>query len=702
MAPSKRTAPNNEIDRENSTLLNGSVTSDKPVSLGFWIKLVFRHIGFCRERKTGETPLKKKRMNFRNRLKRKAIKTKDPFIWNQFRMVKNQVNWEINSAKKAYYENAFNNCCGDQRKTWKTINELTSRKSNKTVINEMEYSGVNSEDQTDIAEMLNSFFTEVGPSLSGDVTEVDKSFDEFLTATDKNFVFEKTTPTRVFALLSKLCRSKATGLDNISAKLLRECPDLLAESLTHMFNQSLMTGIFPDEWKSARVTPLYKNSGKRSDPTNYRPISVIPVVAKVFERIIYDQLYHYLTKNNFLSCHQSGFRSLHSTLTALIEATDSWALDIDRGLVNAVVFLDLKKAFDTVDHDILLRKLQYYGICWTSHQWFASYLDNRTQICHINSCKSTPKCLRCGVPQGTILGPLLFLIYINDLPHCLTYSEPRMYADDTSLTLASTDIEHINYRLNHDLRNVYEWLSANKLTLNMTKTEFMLIASRQKLSQFTESPSLTINENAIEQVTSAKSLGVYVDQNINWECHIENISKKIACAIGAIKRIRHLTPFNILIKVYNSLIQPQFDYCNVVWGSCNKGLAEKLQRLQNRAARTLMSASYDSNLDDLFRTLGWRRLYYQRLEQKSILMYKTLHGMTPDYLRSRFVYRDDVSAYRLRNTENKLVLPQPRTDYLKKSFSYSGAQLWNNLPVDLRQASSLADFKSKLSRHSLK
>ena len=296
----------------------------------------------------------------------------------------------------------------------------------------------------------------------------------------------------------------------------------------------------------------------------------------------------------------------------------------------------------------------------------------------------------------------VFDIYLNDLPHCLTYSEPRMYADDTSLTLASTDIEDINYCLNHDLSNVYEWLSANKLTLNMTKTEFMLIASRQKLSQFTESPSLTINENAIEQVTSAKSLGVYVDQNINWECHIENISKKIACAIGAIKRIRHLTPFNVLIKVYNSLIQPHFDYCNVVWGNCNKGLSEKLQRLQNRAARILMSASYDSNLDDLFRALGWRRLHYQRLEQKSILMYKTLHGMTPDYLRSRFVYRDNARAYRLRNTENKLVLPQPRTDYLKRSFLYSGAQLWNNLPVDLRQASSLTDFKSTLSRHSLK
>ena len=276
-----------------------------------------------------------------------------------------------------------------------------------------------------------------------------------------------------------------------------------------------------------------------------------------------------------------------------------------------------------------------------------------------------------------------------------------MYADDTSLTRASTDIEQINSRLNHDLSNVYEWLSANKLTLNMTKTAFTLIPSRQKLSQFMESSSLTINENAVEQVTSAKFLGVYVDQNTNWACHIEN-SLKVACAIGAMKRIRHLTPFSVLIKVYNRLVQPHFDYCNVVWGNCNKDLSEKLQRLQNRAARTLMSASYGSNLDDFFWALGWRRLYYQRVERKCVQMYKKLNGMTPDCLRSRFVYLDNVNVYRLRNTENKLVLPQPRTDYLKRSFSYSGAQLWNNLPVDLRQATSLTDFKSKLSRHSLK
>ena len=176
------------------------------------------------------------------------------------------MNWEINSAKKAFYENSFNNCCGNQRKTWKTINELTSRKSCKnTVINEVEYNGVNSGDQTDIVEMLNSFFTEIGPGLSRDVTEVDSSFKDFLTETDKNFVFEKTTSQTCFCttIKSYLCKSKGTGLDNISAKLLRECPDVRAESLTHLFNQSLLTGFFPDEWKSARITPLYKGRHTR-------------------------------------------------------------------------------------------------------------------------------------------------------------------------------------------------------------------------------------------------------------------------------------------------------------------------------------------------------------------------------------------------------------------------------------------------------
>ena len=192
------------------------------------------------------------------------------------------------------------------------------------------------------AEIFKTFFSEIGTNLSKDVVEAAVSYSEFLTETDKLFSFCETTPAHVYSLLSKLSKSKATGPDNIPAKLLKECPDLIFESLSLIFNQSFKIGVFPNDWKNARVYPLYKNSGKRKDPSNYRPISVITVVAKVFERITHDQLYVHLTKYNLrLSKYQSGFRSLHSTVTALLEATDSWALNIDRGLINAVVFLVL-------------------------------------------------------------------------------------------------------------------------------------------------------------------------------------------------------------------------------------------------------------------------------------------------------------------------------------------------------------------------
>ena len=323
------------------------------------------------------------------------------------------------------------------------------------------------------------------------------------------------------------------------------CSGLLVYSEKKGLSRTLLAiaGVFPNDWKNARVSPLYKNSGKRNDPSNYRPISVIPVVAKVFDRIIYDQLYVHLTKYNLLSKHQSGFRSLHSTVTAPLEATDSWALNIDRGLINAVVFPDLKKAFATFDHEILLSKLRSYGIRGLALRLFRSYLVDRTQICQIDCSKPTPKFLNCGVPEGTILGLLLFLLYINDLPQCLNFSHPRMYADDTSITYAGQDLNEIDDYLKKDLKSVNTWLSSNKLTLNLTKTEFLIITLRQRRVYLSDNPSLTINNFPIEQVSSTKSLGVSIDENLSWNTHIETVCKKISSALGLIKRIRDFVPF---------------------------------------------------------------------------------------------------------------------------------------------------------------
>ena len=286
----------------------------------------------------------------------------------------------------------------------------------------------------------------------------------------------------------------------------------------------------------SKVIPFFKQ-GERFDLSNYKPISVTPIITKVFERIVYNQLYGYLTMKNLIFSQQSGFWSLHSTVTALLHATDNWAFNIDKGNINTVVFLDLKKVFDTVDHDILLLKLQAYGIKNSTYNFSKSCLN---QKCVVNGSISESKSLAFGIPQGAILGPLLFILYINDLPNCLKNSEPQMYADDTHQTFAGNNVDIIEQKLNQDLISVSNWLVANKLTLNKSKTKFMVIGSRQRLGTFDRSPALKTDNVLIKQVGSAKSLGVHVDEHLTWNTHISHISKKIASGIRAIKRCRPL------------------------------------------------------------------------------------------------------------------------------------------------------------------
>ena len=329
----------------------------------------------------------------------------------------------------------------------------------------LKVNGVSITNPTVLSNQFNNHFATIGPELASNIDSLNSDdYQKYLTVTDKRFKLHPTSTNKVLSLLNRLNKSKAAGLDKISARLIRECADLICIPIRDIFNQSISQGIFPDDWKCAKVTPLFKQ-GDRDDLNNYRPISVISVMAKVFERIVYDQLYAYLEEHNIICKYQSGFRAIHSTVTALLEATDTWAYNIDRGKINAVVFLDLKKAFDTVDHEILLSKLSNYGIYGNAHQWFKSYLENRTQMCSINGSLSQSCLLSCGVPQGTILGPLLFLLYINDLPNCLSNCEPRMYADDTHLTYAGDNADNIQLHLNQDLENVHNWLRANKLVL---------------------------------------------------------------------------------------------------------------------------------------------------------------------------------------------------------------------------------------------
>ena len=638
-----------------------------------------------------------RKMRKRDFLKKKAERTKDQYCWNDFKAARNEVNNSIKYAKRKYFCDNLSACKKDPRKTWQLVNELSSRQHMKKVIADIEIGDIKITSASEMAEAFNCHFAKIGHDLARDIPSAvtDTVPESYLISTNATFSFKSCSPNEVRKLLEKLDTKKSTGFDNLPSRMLKIAAGVLAPSLAFLFNQSVSSGIVPTEWKLARVTPIFKK-GKRQDVNNYRPISIIPAVAKVFERIIYDQFFKYLNDNDLLVNCQSGFRSLHSTLTSLLEASNSWSVNIDNGLINGVIFIDLKKAFDTIDHKILLRKLASYGIDHRALKWFDSYLSDRQQKCVVNGELSGARAVTCGVLQGSLIGPLLFLIYINDLPNCLSKALPRMYADDTSISIAASSLPELESALNTELTYLHEWLNVNKLSLNIAKTELMLIGSRQRLSATTTGHSLTvqIKGHEIDRVPHTKSLGVHIDQNLSWSKHVNETAKMVSSGIGALKRLRPFICEDTAILLYRALIEPYFDYCCPVWDGLSNELADKLQKLQNRAIRVITNSDYYSSATALRGELGWDNLCTRRKKQKLKLMFKTLNDQSPEYLKGLFMpFSTD---YGLWNSDNKLALPKPRTDFLKRSFCYSGAQLWNSFPSNVRAIRSFTKFKNKI------
>ena len=445
----------------------------------------------------------------------------------------------------------------------------------------------------------------------------------------------------------------------------------------------MQSGIFPDDWKLARITPIYKD-GSKTVFGNYRPISVISIVAKVFEKLVCNQLRSFMKENNIIIDEQSGFRPYHSTETILLDSTNEWLGNMDKGLINGVLFLDLKKACDTVNHKILLTKLEMYGIRGRSLEWFRSYFMNRRQVCAINGKLSDEKQINCGVPQGSNLGPFLFLLYINDLPNCLETTNARLFADDTTLLATGLNTVEVEAKLNHDLLNVDQWLKANKSTLNEGKTEFMIVGSRQRVPSFEQGPLIKLGDKVIKRVPHKKTLGIILDEQLKWDKHIEEQSKMISKSIALLRRAKPFLPRHALEKMYNASVVPYFYYCSTVWYDGSISNLTKMLKLQKKAARVITGDSYDIRSDEVFRKLNWLPMNIHLQIREHIATFKALTGNSPAYLTKLFI-RCSNETYSLRSNYNELSLAKPRTDFLKKSFSYRAAKSWNNLPLTITQ-----------------
>ena len=469
----------------------------------------------------------KKLLFDRDKKKRRAMITKLNADWDEYKASRNKVNIALRQAKADYYRNKIATQNNNPKEAWKTINSLLGRSFSDTSVNELKVNDANLTSPGEIAEAFNTYFSNVGPILANSMADSSVSFEQFVKPIQSKMLRFKLVPySKVLNLLNSLSKSKATGLDKISGKILKAAASSIASSLTYIFNHALISSHFPSEWKVARLLPLFKK-GPRNLAENYRPISILPTISKLMERIMYDQLYEYLNENSLLSDHQFGFRKFHSTASALLDCTNSWYMNMDRKMFNLVVFLDLKKAFDTVNHDILVRKLELYGITGNALSMIKSFLTNRKQKCQLGDVITSESSVTCGIPQGSILGPLLFLLYINDLPDCLRQVSPRLFADDTNLTVAGETIEEVELAMNNDLLRIKEWLLANKLSLNVAKTEFLLIGSHHKLNNLDSKPSVNIGHDSIKQVQHSTVLGVEIDENLSWKKHIENVVKKV-------------------------------------------------------------------------------------------------------------------------------------------------------------------------------
>jgi len=514
----------------------------------------------------------------------------------------------IRDAKKAYFYEYFKQHHGNSQLTWSMINEILGKKGNKNKPNSCFKIGdsIVSNDK-EIAHNFNQFFSNVSfsPDDGYSVPE-GLSFSDFLPRDCGTiFSFTNTNVEEVEKVILGLKPKNSTGPDGISTSLLKHIIEEVKTPITTIINQCLSSGIFPHELKVAKITPIFK----KNDPQlfdNYRPISLLPAISKVFEKIIHSQIYSYFVSNHLLFDSQYGFRELYSTQHAGLELASRCYSKLDEKQTPFCIFIDLSKAFDLVDHSILLRKLSCYGFDNNSIKLCKSYLTERRQYVKYGNVVSDKFTIDKGIPQGSVLGPLFFSIFINDLPNAAPLFNKIIYADDTSLfsTLESfdlqktNDIEVISQNISYEFSKVLDWVKVNKLKINIDKTKCMCFSTRQRSIEY---PEIVANNSIIERVKSFNFLGIIIDQHLTWSVHIDHISLKLSRITGVLNRLKNVLPYQILKQIFDSLFMSHVHYGILVWGYSGQS---RIMKLQKKALRIVVHAHKLAHTDIIFKSLS--------------------------------------------------------------------------------------------------
>ena len=590
---------------------------------------------------------------------------------------------QIEETKHKFYHDTFTSQKGDMKKTWSTINTTLNRnKYNNEISKEFLVNDEIITNPQDISNMFNSFFANIGTNLSSNIeaniNNNSLSFSDYYSnPTDLCFNFNLISENDILVIIKKLKNKNSSGKDEISNRLLKSIKHEISKPLCVIINQSLSSGIFPEALKIAKVKPLFKKGDKKC-LNNYRPISLLPTISKVFERVIYIQIYNYFNSHNLLCEQQYGFRSQHSTELATIKLVDNIIDQLDNRYTiktPVAIFIDLSKAFDTLNFDILLHKLKHYGITGISLSLIENYLTNRYQYVSYENCDSVLLELKTGIPQGSILGPLFFSIYINDLVNTSDIFSYLMYADDTTLYFNVEDFNETNkvMAINNELEKVNIWLKLNKLTLNTEKTKCMFFHKRRKVNHM----QFTINNKHIDIVLQFSFLGVLLDENLSWKNHIDMVTNKLSKLIGILHKLKYIYPQNALLTIYNTLFVPHINFGSLVWGTNQK----RIGKIQKKAIRIITRSNYNAHTEPLLKDLGL--LKTEDMFSLKILkfLHNLAHGTLPPYFEKYRPHLEKlITPYSLR--PHPLPLPSITHVYAESTLVYQLVQMKNNIALN--------------------
>lgn len=620
--------------------------------------------------------------------------------------LKKKVKHLINQAKHKYYHNQLSNSKNNPSSTWKIIKDIIPDKKNNPSTHTFS-------DEKAKAEEFNEFFANVGKNTFNKtqinppthnyhphpLPHSDLGISESVSNDSPSFRPQPIHPDTLILTIKHLNNTKSFGSDYISLNFIKDSLPIITFYLTTIINTSINTGIFPAAWKHAVVTPLHKK-GDMENTSNYRPISLLPIFSKILEKIIANQLTLFLENNHLLTDNQHGFRPKLSTTTALTTINNIIYQNMDDKKITLLTLCDLSKAFDSVNHTILLEKLSKV---WVDHFWFTNYLTDRTQSVRLNNFTSSKLTTCFGVPQGSILGPILFNIYVNDLTNhinnnCITIQ----YADDTQI-LHSGSLGELNNIIQHtevSLSNIRAYFMKNGLLLNTDKTQCIFIGSRQILAQLPNNISIQFHDTKIHPTAKVKNLGIYMDQYMTYETHINDLHKKIMGALLYINKIKHFLDKETRILAIKSLALTHLNYCNIIWGTTASTLITKAQKLQNFAAKVAdgKARKFD-HVTPIMKELEWLDINNTITYNIATTVFKKLNNLYPTH----FLPLPTVNTVTNSTSRqgSNLYVPRYKTLTGSRSLHITGPNIWNQLPNEITNTTSINVFKNKLRNHLL-